>query len=218
MTNLVSNPTADSPAAAGQAKGYIQSGPKLVKVWDPLVRIFHWTLVSAFFIAYLSEDDFLTVHVYAGYLIGGLLVFRLLWGLIGSRYARFSNFVKPPREVWAYVKSIFSQHPKRYLGHNPAGGAMVLALLLSLVMVTVSGIALYGIEESAGPMAASLSGAGEFWADVVEELHEFFANATLALVFFHVLGVLLASLQHKENLVQSMWHGRKEEAAKGDAA
>jgi cytochrome b len=195
-----------------------QGGQKLVKVWDPLVRIFHWSLVGAFFIAYITEDDFLTVHFYAGYLIGGLLAFRLVWGLIGSRYARFSNFVKPPSEVWAYLKSIISQHPKRYLGHNPAGGAMVIALLLSLVMVTVSGIALYGIEESAGPMAASLSGAGEFWEDVVEELHEFFANATLALVFFHVLGVLMASLQHKENLVRSMFHGRKEAAAEGDVS
>lgn len=218
MNNSTSNTAADAQQAASQAGGYIQDEPKLVKVWDPLVRIFHWSLVSAFFIAYFTEDDLLTVHVYAGYLIGGLLAFRLIWGLIGNRYARFSNFVKPPSEVWAYLKSIFSQHPKRYLGHNPAGGAMVIALLLSLVMVTVSGIALYGIEESAGPMAASLAGAGEFWEDVVEELHEFFANATLALVFFHVLGVLMASLQHKENLVKSMLHGRKEEAGEGDAA
>ncbi len=186
-----------------------QSPRKMVKVWDPLVRIFHWSLVSAFFIAYFTEDDLLTLHVYAGYLIGSLLVFRLVWGFIGSRYARFSNFVKPPSVVWAYIKSILTTHPKRYLGHNPAGGAMVIALLLSLVMVTLSGIALYGIEESAGPLAASLSGAGEFWEDVVEELHEFFANATLALVFFHVLGVIMASLQHKENLVKAMVDGRK---------
>lgn len=190
---------------------------KMVKVWDPLVRVFHWSLVSAFFIAYFTEDDLLTVHVYAGYLIGGLLVFRLIWGLVGSCHARFSDFVKRPSEVWAYVKSIVSQHPKRYLGHNPAGGAMVIALLLSLVMVTVSGIALYGIEESAGPLAASFSGVGEFWGDVVEGAHEFFANATLALVFFHVLGVLMASLQHKENLVKAMVDGRKAADEEGAA-
>jgi cytochrome b len=182
---------------------------KTVKVWDPLVRIFHWSLVGTFFIAYFTEDDLLTLHVYAGYIIGGLLVFRLIWGFIGSRYARFNDFVKPPREVWVYLKSILTTHPKRYLGHNPAGGAMAIALLLSLVMVTVSGIALYGIEESAGPLAASFSGAGEFWEDVVEGTHEFFANATLALVFFHVLGVVMASLQHKENLVKSMVDGHK---------
>ncbi len=185
------------------------SRQKQAAVWDLLVRIFHWSLVSAFFIAYFTEDDLLDLHVYAGYLIAGLLVFRLIWGFVGSHHARFSDFVRPPREVWVYVKSIVGQHPRRYLGHNPAGGAMVIALLSSLVLVTVSGIALYGIEESAGPLAASLSGVGEFWEEVLEEAHEFFSNATLVLVFFHVLGVLLASFQHKENLVKSMIDGRK---------
>jgi len=194
-----------------------QSTHKMVSVWDPLVRVFHWSLVSTFFIAYFTEDDLLTLHVYAGYLIGGLLVFRLIWGFIGSRHARFSDFVKRPSEVWTYLKSVLTMHPKRYLGHNPAGGAMVIALLLSLVMVTISGIAIYGIEESAGPLASSLSGAGEFWEDVVEELHEFFANATLALVFFHVLGVLITSFQHKENLAKSMLNGRKKADEEGAA-
>lgn len=190
---------------------------KMVRVWDPLVRVFHWSLVTAFFVAYLTEDDFLDLHVYAGYLIGGLLVFRLLWGFVGSRHARFSDFVKRPSEVWAYVKSILGLHPKRYLGHNPAGGAMVIALLVSLVMVTLTGIALYGAEESAGPLAASLGGVGDFWADVLEEMHEFFANFTLLLVFLHVLGVLMASLQHKENLVRSMMNGLKSDSDKGGA-
>jgi len=195
----------------------IQSTHKMVRVWDPLVRVFHWSLVIAFFVAYFTEDDLLTLHVYAGYFIGGLLVFRLIWGFIGSRHARFSDFVKRPSEIWTYLKSVLTMHPKRYLGHNPAGGAMVIALLLSLVMVTISGIAIYGIEESAGPLASSLSGAGEFWEDVVEELHEFFANATLALVFFHVLGVLITSFQHKENLAKSMLNGRKKADEEGAA-
>jgi cytochrome b len=186
-------------------------------VWDPLVRLFHWSLVSAFFIAYFTEDDLLDLHVYAGYLIAGLLVFRLVWGIVGSRHARFSDFVKRPSEVWAYLKSLLTRHPKRYLGHNPAGGAMVIALLLSLVLTTVSGIAIYGAGEAAGPLAASLSGLGDFWADVLEEIHEFFANATLALVFFHVLGVLMASFQHKENLVKAMVDGRKPADEGGDA-
>ena len=193
--------TTDFPQSRAQQKS--------VTVWDPLIRLFHWSLVSAFFIAWFTEDDLLDLHVYAGYLIGGLLVFRMIWGFVGNRHARFADFVKRPSEVWDYVKSIVGQHPRRYLGHNPAGGAMVIALLLSLVLVTISGIALYGIEESAGPLATSLSGTGEFWEDVVEEMHEFFANATLALVFFHVLGVLIASLQHKDNLVKSMVNGRK---------
>lgn len=194
-----------------------QTSPKLVKVWDPLVRLFHWSLVTAFFVAYFTEDDLLDLHVYAGYLIGGLLVFRLLWGFVGSHHARFRDFVKRPSEVWAYLKSIAGLHPKRYLGHNPAGGAMVIALLVSLVMVTLSGIALYGVEESAGPLAASLGGVGDFWADVLEEIHEFFANFTLLLVFLHVLGVLMASRQHKENLVKSMVNGFKPGLDEGGA-
>ncbi len=194
----------DAPDAQ---QGQVQQ--KQVTVWDPLVRIFHWSLVSAFFIAYFTEDDLLDLHVYAGYVVAGLLVFRLTWGLVGSRHARFTDFVKRPREVWAYLKSIVGQHPRRYLGHNPAGGAMIIALLSSLVLVTISGIVIYSIEESAGPLGASLSGVSEFWEDVVEELHEFFSNATLVLVFFHVTGVLIASLQHKENLVKSMVNGRK---------
>ncbi|MCF6257263.1 MAG: cytochrome b/b6 domain-containing protein [Gammaproteobacteria bacterium] len=193
--------------ATDAQQGQVQQ--KQVTVWDPLVRIFHWSLVSAFFIAYFTEDDLLDLHVYAGYVVAGLLVFRLIWGLVGSRHARFTDFVKRPSEVWAYLKSIIGQHPRRYLGHNPAGGAMIIALLSSLVLVTISGIVIYSIEESAGPLGASLSGVSEFWEDVVEELHEFFSNATLALVFFHVTGVLIASLQHKENLVKSMVNGRK---------
>ena len=191
---------------------------RLVKVWDPLVRIFHWSLVSAFFIAYFTEDDFMDLHVYAGYLIGGLIVFRLVWGFVGEGHARFTDFVQQPREVWAYVKSILTRHPRRYLGHNPAGGAMVIALLISLVMTTVSGLAIYGADESAGPLAASLAGTSDFWTDVLEEMHEFFANATLALVFFHVMGVLMASFHHKENLVKSMVNGMKPEAQKGDVS
>lgn len=194
--------------ATGAPQG--QAAGRSVKVWDPLVRLFHWSLVSAFFIAYFTEDDLLDLHVYAGYFIGGLLAFRLIWGFVGSRHARFSDFVKRPSEVWAYLKSLLTRHPKRYLGHNPAGGAMVIALLVSLVLTTVSGIAIYGAGESAGPLAASLSGIGDFWADALEEIHEFFANATLALVFFHVLGVLMASFQHKENLVKAMLDGRKQ--------
>ncbi len=202
--------------AVDAQQGQVQQ--KQVTVWDPLVRIFHWSLVSAFFIAYFTEDDLLDLHVYAGYVVAGLLVFRLIWGLVGSRHARFTDFVKRPREVWAYLKSIIGQHPRRYLGHNPAGGAMIIALLSSLVLVTISGIVIYSIEESAGPLGASLSGVSEFWEDVVEELHEFFSNATLALVFFHVTGVLIASLQHKENLVKSMVNGRKPVDDEEDAA
>ena len=180
-----------------------------IKVWDPLVRLFHWSLATAFFIAYLSEDDWLDLHVLAGYTIAGLLVFRLLWGFIGTRHARFSDFVCPPREVLAYLKSMVLFHPKRYIGHNPAGGAMVIALLLSLSMTVLTGLSVYGSEEMAGPLAGLFANAPEFVGNVFEELHEFFANFTLFLVVFHVIGVILAGLQHGENLVRAMINGRK---------
>ncbi len=182
----------------------------LVRVWDPLVRVFHWTLVTAFFVAYFTEDELLTPHVYAGYLIAGLIVFRLIWGVIGTRHARFSDFVRRPREVLDYLRSIRTGHPRRYLGHNPAGGAMIIALLSSLVLTTVTGIAIYGAGESAGPLAASLAGTSEFWTDVLEEFHEFMANLTVLLVALHVTGVIIASRQHKENLVRAMIDGRKQ--------
>ena len=180
-----------------------------VKVWDPLVRIFHWTLVTAFAIAYATEDDLMTIHVYAGYTVMGLLAFRLIWGFVGPRYARFSDFVRSPREAISYLKDMVALRPKRYLGHNPAGGAMIVALLVSLLLTTLTGLAAYGIEGS-GPLAAWLSGAGESAEDLLEEVHEFFANFTLFLVFFHVSGVILGGIMHGENLVRAMFTGTKQ--------
>ena len=180
-----------------------------IKVWDLSVRVFHWSLASAFFIAYLTEDDFLDLHVFAGYTIAGLIVYRLFWGLIGTRHARFSDFVRPPREVFAYLKDMATFHPKRYIGHNPAGGAMVVALLVSLLITVLTGLSVYGAKEMAGPLADLFANAPNFVGNVVEELHEFFANFTLFLVGFHVVGVILAGLQHGENLVRSMLNGKK---------
>jgi len=185
------------------------SNTNQIKVWDLAVRVFHWSLASAFLIAYLTEDDWLDIHVFAGYTIGMLITFRLLWGFVGTHNARFSDFVRPPREVFAYLKDIASFHPKRYIGHNPAGGAMVVALLLSLLMTVLTGMSVYGAEEWAGPLAELFINAPGFAGDMFEELHEFFANFTLLLVVLHLVGVILAGLQHGENLVRSMFNGRK---------
>ena len=180
-----------------------------IKVWDPLVRLFHWLLVTAFFVAYVTEDDFMTLHVWAGYLLIGLLVFRVLWGLVGSRHARFSDFVYPPRQVLRFLKETFFFRAKRYLGHNPAGGAMIIVLLLSLTMTSLTGLLTYGVEEAAGPLAPWVGGTGEVWGEAFEEIHEFFANFTLLLVFIHVMGVLVESALHRENLVRAMLTGYK---------
>ncbi len=180
-----------------------------IKVWDPIVRLFHWGLVSAFVIAYVTEEDFLNLHVWAGYIVLALVVFRIFWGFIGSPYARFSSFIFSPRTIKKYLTETLLRRAKRYLGHNPAGGAMIVLLLISLIMTTLTGIAIYGIEENAGPLAPWLAHAGEFWEEATEETHEFFANFTLFLVFIHLGGVVIESLIHKENLVRSMINGYK---------
>jgi len=178
------------------------------KIWDPLVRLFHWTLVLSFMIAYLTEDELQTLHVYSGYLIMGLLSIRLIWGFVGTKHARFSDFIRPPREVKVYLKELLALRATRHLGHNPAGGAMILALILSLVLTTVTGIGAYGAE-GGGPLAGWLIGIGEVGGEALEEIHEFFANFTLLLVAVHVAGVVLGSLLHRENLVRAMFTGRK---------
>ena len=177
----------------------------LIKVWDLPLRIFHWLLVAGFFIAYLTEEDLLTIHVWAGYLVSGLLIFRLIWGFIGNEYAQFSSFLVKPRLSIAYVKDLIGFKAKRFLGHNPAGAAMIFLLLISLVMTTLTGLAVYGADQAAGPLASIGSVNEKLW----EELHEFFANATLVLVFVHVAGVALESFLHRENLLKAMVNGYK---------
>ncbi len=206
---------------------------KEIRVWDPLVRIFHWSLVLAFTVAYLSGDEESGLHIYSGYLILGLISFRLLWGIVGTRYARFSNFVYSPGSIIVYIKNLVAAHPKRYLGHNPAGGAMIVVLLLSLVVVTYSGLKVYAIEEGAGPLALQATEVSfiksayaddddeyerehnehergedeeeEFW----EEIHEVSANFVLFLVILHIAGVIVSGRLHNENLVKAMITGNK---------
>ena len=183
-----------------------------IKVWDPVVRIFHWSLVSAFFIAYVTEEDFLSLHVWAGYTVLSLVFLRVLWGFVGTQYARFADFVYAPQTVKKFLLDTLRLRAPRYLGHNPAGGAMIIVLLISLLLTSMSGLAVYGVEDGAGPLAGLLTGAGEFWGDVFKEIHEFFANFTVFLVVLHVAGVIVESLIHGENLVSAMWHGYKRKA------
>ena len=110
-----------------------------VKVWDPFVRIFHWSLVLSFTVAFISAEEWDDLHIWAGYMAAGLIVFRLVWGLFGPRHARFISFVTSPGNVVAYAKQILTGDAPRYLGHNPLGGAMILALILSLAVVSVTG-------------------------------------------------------------------------------
>lgn len=194
-----------------------------IKVWDPFVRFFHWTVVVSFFIAYITEDDVMWLHEFAGYTILALVIARIFWGLVGTSYARFTNFVYRPSIVKQYFKDTIQFKSKRYIGHNPLGGVMVVLLLIMLVLTSWSGIEAEG-DGFTGAAAINIElvksaiadddeheheegGAHEVW----EDIHEFFANATLFLVFLHVVGVLFSSIAHGENLVRAMITGRKRE-------
>ena len=166
-----------------------------VRIWDPFVRVFHWSLVASFAVAWLTAEDLKALHIWAGYAAGGLIALRLIWGVIGTRYARFSQFVRHPSTVAAYLRDIATGREARYLGHNPAGGLMIVALIVTLGTVCVTGWmqttdAYWGVE----------------W---VEGVHEAVASLMLGLVGVHVLGVFVASLRHRENLVRAMVTGRK---------
>ncbi|MCR4346650.1 MAG: cytochrome b/b6 domain-containing protein [Sulfuricaulis sp.] len=205
---------------------------KAIKVWDPLVRLFHWSLVAAFTIAWLTGDEESRLHELAGYTVIGLVLIRIVWGFVGTRYARFSDFVYRPSVILSYIRELTLGKSKRHLGHNPLGGLMVLALLVSLLAAGITGLALEGAEQGTGPFASLSTGAtmtmpgviAEALADdddkvhnngknendeIWEELHEFFANLTLLLVVLHIAGVIIGSLVHRENLVRAMFTGRK---------
>ncbi len=174
-----------------------------VRVWDPLTRVFHWSLVLTMLAAYEtpSMDD--AIHARAGYAAAGLVALRVVWGLAGPRYARFSNFVKRPLTVFAYMRDIVRRTATRHLGHNPAGGAMVVALILSVLTTAVTGFLMY-------------TSAYQYGDDTIPRLHILAANATLVLVAIHLTGVGVVSLLQRENLVVSMFTGRKRRAGPDD--
>jgi cytochrome b len=167
----------------------------MVRVWDPFVRIFHWSLVGLFVLAFVTGDETEWLHLTAGYAIAALVLLRLIWGFVGPRHARFSDFVRTPREVADYVHSAIRWRAPRYLGHNPAGGAMIIALLAMLIGISASGF---------------MMTTDAFWgAQWVEDLHEGLVYATLGLITLHVVGVVFASIDYGENLVKAMITGRK---------
>lgn len=202
-----------------------------VRVWDPLVRVFHWGLVAAFATAWLTADEVQPIHEVAGYTVAGLVALRLIWGFAGSRYARFTQFVKGPGATLAYLGSMLRRQEPRYLGHNPAGAAMIVALLL-----TLSGTAFTGWLMAEPDRVAMLPALPQIvspaWADddgdeygeggeaegPLKEVHETLANLMLLLVAAHVAGVVLASIRHRENLARAMITGDKRAPEPGDIA
>ncbi len=183
----------------------------MVRVWDRVVRVIHWTVAVGFFVAYFTEDALLFLHVWAGYAIGVLVILRLLWAIVGPKHARFGDFIYGPKAVRGYLVELITFRAKRYLGHSPAGGAMALVLWIGLLAIVWSGLELYAAEENAGPLATPLAagsgeaGGGGIW----EVLHETSANLVLVLVIIHVAAVVLASVVHRENLARAMVTGLK---------
>ena len=191
------------------------SDDREVRVWDRFVRLFHWGVAGGFAVSYLSGGVIEKPHVFMGYTIVSLLLARLVWGFFGPRHARFSDFVYRPRAVVGYLRDLIRWRAKRYLEHSPAGGAMAVALMISLAATASVGLTVYAVESGKGPLSIVLEKAPEVEGkkkdedSALVELHELLANFTLVLVILHLGGVGLASLAHRENLPKSMITGRK---------
>ena len=170
-----------------------------ILVWDWPTRIGHWLMAGSFAIAWLTaeSESWRNVHVASGYLFGAVVAFRLVWGVVGTRYARFSEFVKSPRAAWNYLTSLLGPQPQHTIGHNPAGGWAIVALLVLGAISVVSGWLTFN----------------EVGGELFEELHEGASNAALAVVGIHLIGVATGSLIHRENLIGSMFSGLKRGAA-----
>jgi cytochrome b len=168
---------------------------KSVLVWDAPVRVFHWLMALSFAGAYITAESerWRLVHVTLGYTVAGLLVFRLLWGLVGTRHARFASFVRGPGAALRYLGALLRGRPEHHAGHNPANALAIVALLLLAGAVTATGWAYYS----------------QLGGDWLAELHEGVANAMLALVGIHIIAVVVSGWLHRENLVGAMLTGRR---------
>lgn len=176
---------------AGHGAG---TGKPTVKVWDPMVRLFHWSLAACIFGAFLVEEGDLA-HRLLGYTALGLIALRVLWGLVGSGHARFGDWVCGPRAVATYLRARLAGRSRRRLGHNPAAAVMILLLM--------AGVAAVG-------MTGWMQTWDAFWgAEWLEELHEALAYGLLVFIGVHVLAAIIESLHYRENLIAAMIHGRK---------
>lgn len=180
-----------------------------VKVWDIFVRFFHWAVAALLAVAFLTADDFLTAHAAAGYVILFLIAGRVVWGFIGTRHARFADFVHPLSRTADYLKDALRFRHRRTLGHNPVAGMMMLAIIIFVAMAALTGMVAYGAEEHAGPLAAFLAPYGWKFGHALKEVHEFFATGVIVLAGLHVAAAVFESFHFKENLVLAMVTGYK---------
>jgi cytochrome b len=187
-----------------------------VRVWDPMVRAVHWLLAAVVIIDWFTDEP-LWMHTWLGYLALALVVLRMVWGFVGPEHARFVSFVRGPQLVFDYLAGLVRFSSKRYLGHSPAGGAMIVALLIMIAATAGTGMANLAADRGEGPLAGVIAKVerpprvpGQRRPPLLmKQVHETVANITIALVVLHVLGVALASFAHRENLVRAMITGRK---------
>ena len=167
-----------------------------IQVWDVPTRVFHWSMVLSFCGVFLTSESerYRDIHVMLGYTLLGLIVFRVLWGFVGTRYARFASFLFTSGEVLTYVSAMIKGRAERYVGHNPAGSVAIWLLLFLTIGAGASGVLLFQ----------------DIGGDMMEELHEVLSFAMLAVVAVHIVGVVVSSILHRENLVRAMITGTKE--------
>lgn len=187
------NTTSAVPADRGVAAPGAAAGERPILVWDLPTRVFHWLFAACFAGAWWTAEGerLRLVHLSLGYTLGGLLAFRLVWGLVGTRYARFADFVRGPQAAWRYLRALAAGRRPHHVGHNPAGAWAIVGLLALGGAIVASGVAMErgGLD--------------------LEDLHEGLASTMLALVGLHLAGVVVGSLAHRENLARAMLTGRK---------
>jgi cytochrome b len=189
------NTTSACPNEAPLEASGLTSTVRKVLVWDAPVRVFHWLMVLSFAGAYVTAESerWRLLHATFGYTMAGLVAFRLVWGLVGTRHARFASFVRGPSAVLRYLRSLVAGYPEHHAGHNPAGAIAIVGLLGLTTVLTAAGWATFN----------------ELGGEWIKEAHEAAANLMLALVGIHVAGVVLSSWLHHDNLIGAMVTGRK---------
>lgn len=194
------------------------SSHRQIKVWDRFVRTFHWSqaalIVALVLTAHFGKQD---IHMFLGFALTALVLARVIWGFVGSEHARFASFVTTPVATLRYLADIVRGHPRRYIGHNPAGAWMVIALLAALSVLLVTGLALQATLEFEGPLVGALANVDDDQVHQLLSIHAIALNLIYLLVPLHLLGVAMASLQHRENLVLSMISGNKTLTSESDA-
>jgi len=180
-------------------------------IWDLPLRLFHWSMVAVVITAaitgYFFEEWWLDVHVYAGYALTCLLIFRLIWGFVGSYYSRFHTFPLSPVGVFNHLKDLLKGKSEPHAGHNPVGAWMIVVLLTSLILLVVTGFIVWGGQEKNGPLASVVGYQVGEWG---EDVHEVLAGILMAAIGIHVLGVLVETVIFKHPLIKAMITGRKE--------